>query len=343
MAIAQTLLDTIGKTPLIRLKRASELTGCTILGKAEFMNPGGSVKDRAALGIISDALERGTLKPGGTIVEGTAGNTGIGLTLVANALGLKTVIVIPETQSEEKKSTLRQMGATLIEVPAVPYANPNNYVKLSGRLAEKLAATEAGGAIWANQFDNVANREVHQKTTAKEIYEQTDGKVDGFICAVGTGGTLAGTGLGLKALNSKIQIGLADPMGAALYHFYTHGELKSEGSSITEGIGQGRITKNLEGAPIDTAFQIPDEEAIPLVFTLQEEEGLSLGGSSGVNIAGAMRLAKQLGPGHTIVTILCDGMSRYASKMLNPEFLRSKNLPVPAWLTHQSPIKPDFL
>ena len=339
MAIAQTLLDTIGKTPLIRLKRASELTGCTILGKAEFMNPGGSVKDRAALGIISDALERGTLKPGGTIVEGTAGNTGIGLTLVANALGLKTVIVIPETQSEEKKSTLRQMGATLIEVPAVPYANPNNYVKLSGRLAEKLAATEAGGAIWANQFDNVANREVHQKTTAKEIYEQTDGKVDGFICAVGTGGTLAGTGLGLKALNSKIQIGLADPMGAALYHFYTHGELKSEGSSIT----QGRITKNLEGAPIDTAFQIPDEEAIPLVFTLQEEEGLSLGGSSGVNIAGAMRLAKQLGPGHTIVTILCDGMSRYASKMLNPEFLRSKNLPVPAWLTHQSPIKPDFL
>jgi len=343
MAIAQTLLETIGNTPLIRLKRASDETGCTILGKAEFMNPGGSVKDRAALGIISDAMKRGTLKPGGTIVEGTAGNTGIGLTLVGNALGLKTVIVIPETQSEEKKSTLRQMGATLIEVPAVPYANPNNYVKLSGRLAEKLAATEKAGAIWANQFDNVANREVHQRTTAKEIYEQTDGKVDGFICAVGTGGTLAGTGLGLKALNPKIKIGLADPMGAALYNFYTHGELKSEGSSITEGIGQGRITKNLEGAPIDVAFQITDDEAIPLVFKLQEEEGLSLGGSSGVNISGAIRLAKQLGPGHTIVTILCDGMSRYASKMLNPEFLRSKNLPVPAWLTHQSSIKPDFL
>ncbi len=343
MAIAQTLLETIGNTPLIRLKRASEATGCTILGKAEFMNPGGSVKDRAALGIISDALKRGTLKPGGTIVEGTAGNTGIGLTLVGNALGLKTVIVIPETQSEEKKSTLRQMGATLIEVPAVPYANPNNYVKLSGRMAEKLAATEKSGAIWANQFDNVANREAHRQTTAKEIYEQTDGKVDGFICAVGTGGTLAGTGLGLKALNTKIKIGLADPMGAALYNFYTHGELKSEGSSITEGIGQGRITKNLEDAPIDFAFQIPDEEAIPLVFKLQEEEGLSLGGSSGVNVAGAIRLAKKLGPGHTIVTILCDGMSRYASKMLNPEFLRSKNLPVPAWLTHQSSIKPDFL
>ena len=343
MAIAQTLLDTIGKTPLIRLKHASELTGCTILGKAEFMNPGGSVKDRAALGIISDALARGLLKPGGTIVEGTAGNTGIGLTLVANALGLKTVIVIPETQSVEKKTTLRQMGATLIEVPAVPYANPNNYVKLSGRLAEKLATTEKGGAIWANQFDNIANRTVHQQTTAKEIYEQTDGNVDGFICAVGTGGTLAGTGLGLKALNPKIKIGLADPMGAALYHFYTHGELKSEGSSITEGIGQGRITKNLEDAPIDVAFQITDDEAIPLVFALQEEEGLSLGGSSGINIAGAMRLAKHLGPGHTIVTILCDGMSRYASKMLNPEFLRSKALPVPAWLTEQSTIKPDFL
>lgn len=341
--IASSVLEAIGNTPLIRLKAASDATGCEILGKAEFMNPGGSVKDRAALAIIRDAMARGALKPGGTIVEGTAGNTGIGLALVANALQMKTVIVIPETQSIEKKSALRQMGADLIEVPAVPYSNPNNYVKLSGRLAEKLAATEKNGAIWANQFDNQANREGHRLTTAKEIYEQTGGKVDGFICAVGTGGTLAGTGLGLKALNPKITIGLADPMGAALYNFYTHGELKSEGSSITEGIGQGRITKNLEGAPIDVAFQIPDEEAIPLVFKLQEEEGLSLGGSSGVNIAGAIRLARHLGPGHTIVTILCDGIGRYASKMLNPEFLRSKNLPVPAWLTHQSTIKPDFL
>jgi cysteine synthase A len=259
MALAHTLLDAIGKTPLIRLKRASELTGCTILGKAEFMNPGGSVKDRAAFGIIMDAMARGVLKPGGTIVEGTAGNTGIGLALVGNALGLKTVIVIPETQSEEKKATLRQMGAVLIEVPAVPYANPNNYVKVSGRMAEKLAQTEPHGAIWANQFDNVANREAHQRTTAEEIWTDTDGKVDGFICAVGTGGTLAGTGLGLKAKNPKITIGLADPMGAALYSYYTTGELKSQGSSITEGIGQGRITKNLEGAPIDVAFQIADD------------------------------------------------------------------------------------
>ena len=341
--ISSSVLEAIGNTPLIRLKAASDATGCEILGKAEFMNPGGSVKDRAALAIIRDAMARGALKPGGTIVEGTAGNTGIGLALVANALQMKTVIVIPETQSIEKKSALRQMGADLIEVPAVPYSNPNNYVKLSGRLAEKLAATEKNGAIWANQFDNQANREGHRLTTAKEIYEQTGGKIDGFICAVGTGGTLAGTGMGLKALNPKIQIGLADPMGAALYHFYTHGELKSEGSSITEGIGQGRITKNLEGAPIDIAFQIPDEEAIPIIFKLQEEEGLSLGGSAGVNIAGAIRLARHLGPGHTIVTILCDGIGRYASKLLNPEFLRSKHLPVPAWLTHQSTIKPDFL
>jgi len=341
--IASSVLDAIGNTPLIRLKAASDATGCEILGKAEFMNPGGSVKDRAALAIIRDAMERGTLKEGGTIVEGTAGNTGIGLALVANALHMKTVIVIPETQSIEKKSALRQMGADLIEVPAVPYSNPNNYVKLSGRLAEKLAATEKNGAIWANQFDNQANREGHRLTTAKEIYEQTGGKIDGFICAVGTGGTLAGTGLGLKAFNPKITIGLADPMGAALYNFYTKGELKSEGSSITEGIGQGRITRNLEGAPVDIAFQIPDEEAIPIIFKLQEEEGLSLGGSAGVNIAGAIRLARHLGPGHTIVTILCDGIGRYASKLLNPEFLRSKNLPVPAWLTHQSTIKPEFL
>ena len=339
----EDVIGAIGRTPLIKLRRASEITGCTILGKAEFMNPGGSVKDRAALAIVKDAVASGRLRRGGVIVEGTAGNTGIGLALVANALGFRTVIVIPETQSQEKKDMLRLQGAELIEVPAVPYSNPNNYVKVSGRIAEKLAASEPNGAIWANQFDNVANREVHQRTTAREIFEQNDGKVDGFICAVGTGGTLAGTGLGLKALNPKIKIGLADPMGAALYNFYTHGELKSEGSSITEGIGQGRITKNLEGAPIDVAFQITDDEAIPLVFKLQEEEGLSLGGSSGVNISGAIRLAKQLGPGHTIVTILCDGMSRYASKMLNPEFLRSKNLPVPAWLTHQSSIKPDFL
>lgn len=343
MAICADLISAIGSTPLIHLKHASDLTGSTILGKAEFMNPGGSVKDRAALGIIKAALADGSLKPGGTIVEGTAGNTGIGLALVANTLGLKTVIVIPETQSEEKKATLRQMGAELIEVPAVPYANPNNYVKLSGRLAEKLQQSEPNGALWANQFDNTANREAHIATTAEEIWAQTEGRVDGFICAVGTGGTLAGVGLGLKAKNKAIKIGLADPMGAALYSYYTQGELKSSGSSITEGIGQGRITKNLEGAPIDAAFQIPDEEAIPLIFRLQEEEGFSLGGSSGVNIAGAIRLAKQIGPGHTIVTILCDGGSRYASKLYNPEFLRSKNLPVPAWLERRSTIKPDYI
>jgi cysteine synthase A len=343
MKTVNTVLDAIGNTPLIRLKRASELTGCTILGKAEFMNPGGSVKDRAALAIIHHALSSGELRPGGTIVEGTAGNTGIGLTLVANALGLKTVIVIPETQSIEKKSALRQMGAELIEVPAVPYANPNNYVKLSGRLAEKLALTEKNGAIWANQFDNTANRQGHIETTAPEIWAQTDGKIDGFICAVGTGGTLAGTGMGLKRYNPAIQIGLADPMGAALFSYYTTGVLKSEGSSITEGIGQGRITKNLDDAPIDIAFQIPDSEAIPITFELLEHEGLALGGSSGINVAGAIRLAKHLGPGHTIVTILCDSGSRYASKLYNPDFLRSKNLPVPAWLERQSSIQPDYL
>ena len=332
MKTANTVIDAIGNTPLIRLKRASELTGCTILGKAEFMNPGGSVKDRAGLAMIRHALTTGELRPGGTIVEGTAGNTGIGLTLVANALGLKTVIVIPETQSIEKKDALRQMGAELIEVPAVPYANPNNYVKLSGRLAEKLAKTEKNGAIWANQFDNIANRQGHIDTTAPEIWTQTEGKVDGFICAVGTGGTLAGTGMGLKSFNPAIKIGLADPMGAALFSYYTTGVLKSEGSSITEGIGQGRITKNLENAPIDIAFQIPDSEAIPITFELLEHEGLSLGGSSGVNVAGAIRLAKELGPGHTIVTILCDGGSRYQSKLFNPAFLREKNLPIPSWM-----------
>ena len=282
------------------------MTGCTILGKAEFLNPGQSVKDRAALFIVEDAVRRGLLRPGGIIVEGTAGNTGIGLALVANVLGYRTMIVIPETQSQEKKDMLRLAGAELIEVPAVPYANPNNYVKISGRLAERLATSEPNGAVWANQFDNVANRQGHVETTGREIWEQTNGTVDGFVCAVGTGGTLAGVGIALKERNPRVQIALADPMGAALYDYYTHGELKSSGSSITEGIGQGRITRNLEGAPIDLAFQIPDEEALPLIFDLVEHEGLCLGGSSGINVAGAIRLARHLGPGHTIVTILCD-------------------------------------
>ncbi|MBX9876605.1 MAG: cysteine synthase A [Beijerinckiaceae bacterium] len=325
-------MEAIGNTPLIKLKRASEQTGCTILGKAEFMNPGQSVKDRAALAIIRDAEAKGQLRPGGVIVEGTAGNTGIGIALVGNALGYRSVIVIPETQSQEKKDMLRLAGATLVEVPAVGYVNPNNYVKVSGRLAAELAKTEPNGAIWANQFDNTANRQGHVETTGPEIWAQTDGKVDGFICAVGTGGTLAGTGIALKRFNPKITIGLADPMGAALHAFYTTGELKSEGSSITEGIGQGRITANLVDAPIDVSFQIPDSEAIPIVFDLLEHEGLCLGGSSGVNVAGAMRLARQLGPGHTIVTILCDYGTRYQSKLFNPAFLRSKGLPVPGWL-----------
>ena len=336
--IRNGLVDSIGNTPLIRLKRASEDTGCEILGKAEFLNPGQSVKDRAALGIIQDAVARGELKPGGVIVEGTAGNTGIGLALVAAPLGFRTVIVIPETQSQEKKDMLRLAGATLVEVPAVAYANPNNYVKVSGRLAEALAKTEPNGAIWANQFDNVANRQAHIDTTGPEIWEQTQGKVDGFICAVGTGGTLAGIGIALKERNKDIKIGLADPMGAALYSYYTTGELKAEGSSITEGIGQGRITANLVDAPVDAAFQIPDEEALPVVFDFLEHEGLCLGGSSGVNVAGAIRLAKELGPGHTIVTILCDYGTRYQSKLFNPEFLRSKNLPVPAWLERKAEV-----
>ena len=332
MDIKNGLVDSIGNTPLLRLKRASEETGCEILGKAEFLNPGQSVKDRAALYIIKDAVARGELKPGGVIVEGTAGNTGIGLALVGNALGFRSVIVIPETQSEEKKDMLRLCGAELIEVPAVPYKDPNNYVKYSGRLAEELAAKEPNGAIWANQFDNVANRQAHIETTGPEIWTQTDGKVDGFICAVGTGGTLAGIGMALKAKNKDVQIGIADPMGAALYHFYKHGELKSEGTSITEGIGQGRITANLEDAPIDHAFQIPDEEALPIVFNLLKEEGLCLGGSSGINVAGAIRLAKEMGPGHTIVTVLCDYGTRYQSKLFNPAFLKEKNLPAPDWL-----------
>jgi cysteine synthase len=336
MPMHHGIIDAIGNTPMIRLHRASELTGCTVLGKAEFMNPGQSVKDRAALFIIKDAESRGLLRPGGVIVEGTAGNTGIGLALVGNALGYRTVIVIPETQTQEKKDMLRLCSAELIEVPAVPYANPNNYVKVSGRIAERLTESEPNGAIWANQFDNVANRNGHIATTGPEIWAQTEGQVDGFICAVGTGGTLAGVGASLKERNPKISIGLADPMGAALFNYYTRGEMKAEGSSITEGIGQGRITKNLEGFEPDVAFQIPDEEAIPLVFELLEQEGLCLGGSSGINVAGAIRLAQHLGPGHNIVTVLCDYGTRYQSKLFNPEFLRSKNLPVPAWLERES-------
>ncbi len=331
-AIKDGVIEAIGNTPLIKLERASMETGCSILGKAEFMNPGQSVKDRAALAIIRDAEAKGLLKPGGVIVEGTAGNTGIGIALVGNALGYRSVIVIPETQSQEKKDMLRLAGATLVEVPAAPYANPNNYVKVSGRLAEELAKTEPNGAVWANQFDNIANRQGHLDTTGPEIWEQTAGKVDGFICAVGSGGTLAGVGMALKARNPKITIGLADPMGAALYSYYTAGVLKAEGSSITEGIGQGRITANLVDAPVDIAFQIPDAEAVQIVFDLLEQEGLCLGGSSGINVAGAIRLAKQMGPGHTIVTVLCDYGTRYQSKLFNPEFLRAKNLPVPGWL-----------
>jgi cysteine synthase A len=332
MDVRNGFLETIGNTPLIRLRRASELTGCEILGKAEFLNPGSSVKDRAALFIVRDAERRGTLRPGGVIVEGTAGNTGIGLALVGNACGYRTVIVIPDTQSQEKKDMLRLCGAEVREVPAVPYKNPENYVKVSGRLAEELARTEPNGAIWANQFDNVANRQGHYETTGPEIWRQTDGRVDGFVCAVGTGGTLAGVGMFLKERNSEVVVGLADPMGAALYHYYTHGELKAEGESITEGIGQGRITANLEGAPIDRAWQITDAEALPIVFDLLEHEGLCLGGSSGINVAGAIRMARELGPGHVIVTILCDYGTRYQSKLFDPVFLRGKGLPVPAWL-----------
>jgi len=339
---SEGIISAIGDTPLIKLKRASEITGCTILGKAEFMNPGQSVKDRAALFIIQDAVNSGALRPGGVIVEGTAGNTGIGLTLVGNALGFRSVIVIPETQSQEKKDMLRLCGAELIEVPAVPYANPNNYVKISGRIAAQLAKTEPNGAIWANQFDNVANRDGHIHMTGPEIWRQTGGRVDGFICAAGTGGTLAGVGIALKERSRSIKIGLADPFGAALYSYYTHGVLKSEGSSITEGIGQGRITQNLEGAPVDVAYQIPDDEALPIIFDLLKEEGLCLGGSSGINIAGAIRLARELGPGHTIVTVLADYGTRYQSKLFNPAFLRTKGLPFPTWLEQPSTIVPPF-
>ncbi|MBC7158366.1 MAG: cysteine synthase A [Rhodobacteraceae bacterium] len=328
--IRADLAEAIGDTPLIRLRRASEITGCEILGKAEFMNPGQSVKDRAALYIIRDAVARGTLAPGGTIVEGTAGNTGIGLALVGASMGFRTVIVIPETQSQEKKDMLRLAGAELVQVPAAPYRNPNNYVRYSGRLAEALAKTEPNGAIWANQFDNTANRLAHAETTGPEIWEQTGGKVDGFICAVGSGGTLAGVAQALQPRGVKM--GLADPEGAALHSFYTTGELKAEGSSITEGIGQGRITANLEGFTPDFSYRIPDSEALPVVFDLLSDEGLCLGGSSGINVAGAIRMAREMGPGHTIVTVLCDYGTRYQSKLFNPAFLREKGLPVPAWM-----------
>ncbi|MGF1627338.1 MAG: cysteine synthase A [Alphaproteobacteria bacterium] len=330
--VRQGLLDSIGRTPLIRLREASERTGCEIYGKAEFMNPGGSVKDRAALAIIEDALADGRIERGGTIVEGTAGNTGIGLALVGNALGLRTVIVIPDTQSQEKKDTLRMCGADVREVPAVPYKDPNNYVKVSGRLAEELAASDPHGAFWANQFDNVANRDGHERTTGPEIWEQTGGKVDAFICAVGTGGTLAGVGAALRARNPNVVVGLADPHGAALFSWYKHGELKAEGTSITEGIGQGRITANLEGAAVDEAYRIDDTEVVQTTFDLLKHEGLCLGGSSGINVAGAIRLARQLGPGHTIVTVLCDSGSRYMSRLFNPAFLREKGLPTPDWM-----------
>lgn len=332
MKIYKDLPDAVGKTPLIRLEKASEITGCEILGKAEFMNPGQSVKDRAALWIIRDAIAKGQLRPGGTIVEGTAGNTGIGLSVVGAAMGFKSVIVIPETQSQEKKDMLRLAGAQLVEVPAKPYRDPNNYVKYSGRLAEKLNAERPEGAIWANQFDNVANRQAHIDGTGPEIWEQTQGKVDGFICAVGSGGTLAGMATALRARNADIKIGLADPEGAALYHYYAHGALKSEGSSMSEGIGQGRITANLEGLEVDFPYQIPDSEGVPIVFDLLQEEGLCMGLSTGINVAGAIRMARDLGPGHTIVTILCDVGTRYQSKLYNPAFMREKGLPVPEWL-----------
>ncbi|MES2035535.1 MAG: cysteine synthase A [Pseudomonadota bacterium] len=333
MTVLASVLDAIGNTPLIRLKAASEATGCEILGKAEFLNPGQSVKDRAALGIIRDAEASGALRPGGRIVEGTAGNTGIGLAMVGSALGYRTTIVIPRTQSQEKKDAIRLAGAQLVEVDAVPYSNPDNYVRYSGRLAEELAKTEPNGAVWANQFDNVANRRVHEQTTGPEIWDQTGGKVDGFICAVGSGGTLAGVAAALRARNPGVKIGIADPFGAALYSYYKTGELKAEGTSITEGIGQGRITANLEGLAVDHAYQIADDEMLRVIFDLVEHEGLCLGGSSGVNIAGAMKLARDLGPGHTIVTILCDYGSRYQSKLFNPAFLAERGLPVPGWLT----------
>jgi cysteine synthase len=332
MTIRDGFLGAIGNTPLIRLRRASDATGCEILGKAEFLNPGGSVKDRAALAIVEDAEAAGRLRPGGVIVEGTAGNTGIGLALVGNARGYRTVIVMPETQSQEKKDFLRLIGAELRLVPAKPYRDPGNYVRVSERLAAELAETEPNGAIWANQFDNVANREGHRRTTGEEIWAETGGRVDAFTCSAGTGGTIAGVGMALKARKPAVRIVLADPMGSAFYNHYTRGELLAEGSSITEGIGNSRVTKNLEGAPVDAALRVPDEEALPVIFDLVEHEGLVLGGSSGINVAAAIRLARELGKGHTIVTVLCDGGARYQSKLFNPAFLREKGLPTPGWL-----------
>jgi cysteine synthase A len=343
MQVRETVLDAIGNTPLIKLRKASEETGCTILGKAEFMNPGASVKDRAALGIICDAIGDGRLRPGGIIVDGTAGNTGIGLTVVGNALGMRTVIVIPETQTQEKKDALRLLGATLIEVPAVPYKNPNNYIKVAAGVAEKLNNEDPDGAIFANQFDNTANRDAHIRTTAPEIWEQTEGTVDAFVSAVGTGGTLAGVAAGLRQRKPDITIALADVPGAALFNYYTAGELRSEGSSITEGIGQGRITANLEGLKVDEAFLIPDDETLRTLYSLMQDEGLALGTSSGVNVAGAIRLAREMGPGKTIVTMLCDPATRYQSRLANPEFLRSKGLPVAPWLEKPVAIEPDFI
>jgi cysteine synthase A len=331
--IRADITEAIGDTPLIRLRQASEATGCDILGKAEFLNPGQSVKDRAALYIIRDAEQRGLLQPGGRIVEGTAGNTGIGLAMVAQALGYKTTIVIPRTQSQEKKDAIRLAGATLVEVDAVPYSNPDNYVKYSGRLAAELAKSEPAGAVWANQFDNVANRQAHVETTGPEIWAQTSGKVDGFICAVGTGGTLAGVAAALRERNPNVAIGLADPYGAALYDWYANGELRSEGNSISEGIGQGRITANLEGLKIDFPYRVSDVEMMEAIFDLAEHEGLVMGGSTGINIAGAVKLARDLGPGHTIVTVLCDYGSRYQSKLFNPGFLKERGLPTPPWLS----------
>ena len=332
MDTKEGFVGTVGNTPLIRLRGLSEETGCEILGKAEFLNPGGSVKDRAALAIVRDAEAKGLLKPGGVIVEGTAGNTGIGLALVGRALGYRSAIVIPRTQSKEKKDTLRLCGAELHEVDAVPYKDPNNYVHVSERLAKELAATDPRGAVWANQFDNTANRQGHYETTGPEIFEQTEGKLDGFVCAMGTGGTLAGVGMALKERNPAIQIALSDPDGSAVHSLFTTGEAKADGSSITEGIGNGRITKNMEGAPLDHCFKIHDSDAIPMAFRIFEEEGLCLGGSSGINLCGAIELAKALGPGHTIVTVLCDSGMRYQSKLFNAAFLKDKGLPVPAWV-----------
>jgi cysteine synthase A len=343
MDVRDGLAGAIGGTPLIKLRGSSEASGCTVLGKAEFLNPGGSVKDRAALFILLDAERRGVIRPGGTVVEGTAGNTGIGLALIGNARGYRTVIVMPRSQSQEKKDLLRVCGAEVVEVPAVPYRDQNNYVRVSERLARELAEREPKGVLWANQWDNLANRRAHFETTGPEIWEQTDGRVDAFISAIGTGGTLSGVGLFLKEKRKQIVIALADPMGAAMYSWFKQGELRSEGDSVTEGIGQGRITANVDGTPVDEAYQIPDEEALPILFDLVKDEGLFLGGSSGINVAGAVRLARQLGPGHTIVTILADSGARYHSKLWSPEFLREKGLPVPAWLTRKSTVKPPYV